>query len=88
MIPWMLIFTAMRLAGFRQRAFFAVYAFGTILFIILAIFWRSGRSSIIDIDFFMFPYSVVILWAVAILFHVIVRLKLRSRKMVPVSTSA
>jgi ABC-type transport system involved in multi-copper enzyme maturation permease subunit len=86
-VPWVLIFSAMRLAGFRQRAFFGVYAFGTILYIILSIFLLSGKASAPGIEFFMFPYCVGFLWIAAIVFHIIMRVRLRSRHMVPVSSS-
>jgi ABC-type transport system involved in cytochrome c biogenesis permease component len=78
-LPWLLIFSAMRLAGFRQRGFLVAYGLGTVLYVILVVFEHSGKSSPSDVfDFFIFNYSIFLLVAVSIIYYAITRL--RSRK--------
>ena len=79
-VPWILIFTAMRLSGFRQRAFFVAYGLGTVLYIILVVFEHSGKPSPPGIDYFVYTYGTLALWIVSILYHGFTRIRDRQRR--------
>jgi hypothetical protein len=79
-VPWLLIFTAMRLAGFRQRAFFVAYLLGTVLYIILVLFERSGKPAPSGLEYFSWTFGTLGLWILSILYHAFARFRFRQKK--------
>lgn len=79
-VPWLLVFSAMRLAAFRQRALFVAYGLGTTLYGILVAFEHSGKSVSRVMDFFILTYGISALWILSILYHAVTRSRLRSRE--------
>ncbi len=78
-VPWLLVFSAMRLSAFRQRALFVAYGLGTGLYGILVAFEHSGKSVTRVIDFFILAYGMAALWILSILYHAFTRFRLRNR---------
>jgi ABC-type transport system involved in multi-copper enzyme maturation permease subunit len=72
-LPWFLIFTGMRLSHHRPRNLFVVYIFGTLLYVLIAFFQKSGKSVSTVFDFFLTTPMIFILFVVALLYLAMVR---------------
>lgn len=72
-LPWSLIFTGMRLSQHRPRNLFVVYIFGTLLYVLVVFFEKSGKSVSTAFDFFLTTPMIFILFGVAIIYLAMVR---------------
>lgn len=70
--PWLLIFSALRLFGLKQRGILQVYLLVTVFYVILSAF-RTGKGSIID--FLFFPSGVLLFLSFSVLFYLIARMR-------------
>lgn len=72
-LPWFLIFTGMRLSQHRPRNLFVVYVFGTLLYVLVAFFEKSGKSVSTAFDFFLTTPMIFILFAAGLVYFAMVR---------------
>jgi hypothetical protein len=79
-LPWLFLFAALRLLGFKQRGILQIYLLMTVLYVILCGF-RAGRGS--PRDFLFFPSGILGFGCLSVLLYVVAWI--RSKRLAVVS---
>jgi hypothetical protein len=82
-LPWFLIFIAMRLTGFRARGLFIGYLLGTVLFSILNVFSAEKTASNTFNEFFLGQPPLILLWIAGMIYFFLAWLIGKKRNAVP-----
>ncbi len=72
-MPWFLIFIALRLCGFRPRGLFIAYVLGAILYVIIAAFDTNPPPAGFT-EFLIGSYRIAFPWIIAVPFFIVARI--------------
>ena len=78
-LPWLLFFIAMRLAGIQARGILVSYILGILLVILASAFYHSGKSTSSIFDYFLITPILTSIYIASLATFLVVRLRVSQR---------
>jgi ABC-type transport system involved in multi-copper enzyme maturation permease subunit len=73
--PWLMLFSALRLAGLKQRGILQTYLLATVFYVIVSAFDRGGSKDLRA--FLILPSTILVFASIALITYLIVRRRLK-----------
>ena len=79
-LPWLLVFTGMRISRARPRSILVIYLLATLLYVLVGFFRISGKTVSTSFEFFFETPMLYVLGASSLIYLVVVKIRQQKRK--------